>query len=33
MVGVVEGVLGGLVVLDSGKVDTAPLEEIREKEM
>lgn len=31
MVGVVEWVLGGLIVLDSGKVDAAPLEEIREE--
>lgn len=27
VVGVVEGVLGRLIVLDSGEVDTAPLEE------
>lgn len=27
MVGVVERVLGGLIILDSGEVDTAPLEE------
>lgn len=27
MVGVVEGVLGGRIVLDSGEVDAAPLEE------
>lgn len=25
VVGIVEGVLGGLIVLDSGEVDTAPL--------
>lgn len=30
MVGVVEGVLDWLVVLDSGEVDAAPLEENRE---
>lgn len=33
MVGVVEGVLGGLSVLHSGKVDAAPLEENQRKNM
>lgn len=33
VVGIVEGVLGWLVVLDSGEVDTAPLEEKQREDM